>query len=354
MHKNKFQTTTMDIKFIILILFFGFQSRSQILLSEFIFDKAPFTSCHASTIVNLPGDELLVAWFGGTQEGNADVAIWYSKKSKGSWSVPLTLAKENNTPCWNPVLFYTPDSTLWFYYKYGTHPSIWSAARKYSTDHGLTWSATEYLPAGVYGPIRAKPLVLQNGVVVSGTSVESYRNWAVWIERSTDLGKSFNKIGPISIPRISSLKDNGDGANDWGHTHGIIQPSIIAMDDKHLRLYARSTNDIGKIVAADSYDEGLTWTQGHTIEVKNPNSGIDAVTLNDGRILLIYNNTTEGRSPLNIAVSKDGTNFTMLHTLENTPGKEFSYPNIIQTPDGLIHITYTWQREKIKHVVIKI
>ncbi len=298
----------------------------------------------------------MVAWFAGTAEGNQDVAIWYSKKMDTQWTTPIVLVRESNTPCWNPVLFYTNDQRLWFYYKYGNHPTTWSAARKYSDDHGVTWSKTEYLPAGLYGPIRAKPLVLANGVVVSGTSVESYHNWAVWVERSTDHGKTFQKIGPITVPDNTAQLETDKGSADdfdWNKTHGIIQPSIVTLSKKHLRLYARSTARTGRIVVADSHDQGKTWTQGRPIQVLNPNSGIDASTLSDGRIILVYNNTAEGRSPLNVAVSKDGEQFKMIYTLEDTPGGEFSYPNVIQSSDGLIHITYTWLRQRIKHVVLK-
>jgi predicted neuraminidase len=330
---------------------------AQIIKSEFIFEQAPFQSCHASTVAELPNGDLMAAWFGGTAEGNADVAIWSSVKSKGQWSAPVELARESNVPCWNPVLFYTKDKVLWFYYKYGTHPTSWSAARRHSNDHGASWSATEYLPAGLYGPIRAKPLVCADGTLVSGTSVESYHQWAVWIERSKDNGKSFIKIGPITVPfkviRTEPADRSSNNAFDWNQTHGIIQPSIVSLDKKHLRLYARSTAETGKIVIADSYDQGMSWTQGRAINVLNPNSGIDALTLQDGRIALVYNNTAEGRSPLNVAISKDGEHFTMLYTLEDTPGEEFSYPSMIQTKDGLIHITYTWKRKCIKHMVIK-
>ncbi len=331
--------------------------------SEFIFETAPFASCHASTIVELPNGDLLAAWFGGTAEGMPDVAIWGSRCSNDKWSEPVELVRERDTPAWNPVYFYTNDQRLWLYYKYGARPSSWSAGRCYSDDQGQTWSAVEHLPAGLYGPIRAKPLVLQDGTVVSGTSVESYRNWAVWIERSTDNGKTFAKIGPITVPEnvndefvnsITSITPNEvPGSDDWSNTTGIIQPSVVSFGGRHLRLYARSTARTGKVCVADSWDNGLTWTHARPIDVPNPNSGIDAVALVDGRVVLIYNNTDSGRSPLNLAVSRDGEKFTMFYALENTPGGEFSYPNVIQGADGDLHLTYTWNRLKIRYVKFK-
>ena len=166
---------------------------------EFIFTSPPFASCHASTVVESPKGDLLVAWFGGSKEGHPDVAIWGARRTGHRWSAPFELVREPEIASYNPVLFYTADQCLWLYYKFGPHPTGWTAGRCYSNDHGQTWSPPEHLPAGVYGPIRAKPLVMEDGTVVSGTSVETYRSWACWIERSTDDGKSWVKLGPITV-----------------------------------------------------------------------------------------------------------------------------------------------------------
>lgn len=313
-------------------------------LSEFVFDSAPFPSCHASTVVELPNGDLLSAWFGGAGEGKPDVAIWASRRAGGKWTEPVEMVRERETPCWNPVLFHTKDGRLWLYYKFGTSPSQWTAGRKVSADHGKSWSAAEHLPAGIYGPIRAKPLVMEDGTIVSGSSVESYRSWAAWIERSTDGGKTFSRIGPITVP------GDGGGSDDGKSTRGLIQPSVISLGGKKLRMYARSTQNIGRVCVADSTDGGVTWTEAHPLDVVNPNSGIDAVALRDGRVVLVYNNTVKGRSPLNLAVSRDGEKFTMFHTLEDAAGEEFSYPNVIQGKYGDLHIIYTWRRKKIRYV----
>ena len=147
----------------------------------------------------------------------------------------------------------------------------------------------------------------------------------------------------------SKIPKEVPGSNDWKFTSGIIQPSVISLGGKHLRLYARSTARMGKICVAASSDAGKTWTQARPLDLPNPNSGLDAVRLKDGRVVLIYNHTNSGRTPLNLAVSKDGEHFKMFAVLENEPG-EYSYPAIIQGGDGSLYMTYTWNRKKIKFV----
>ena len=312
--------------------------------SEFIFVGAPFKSCHASTIVELRNRELLAAWFGGTAEGNSDVAIWASRRTSSGWSAPFQLVREPNTPTWNPVLFHSKDGLLWLYYKFGAGPSTWKASRISSTDDGKTWSQPERLPDGILGPIKDKPLVLDDGTIVSGSSVETPKAWEVWIERSTNNGVTWTRSGPIGMSKQPQFSGPST-------PYGIIQPAIVSLGGKHLRFYARSTSNIGFICVADSSDGGVTWTEARKTNIPNPNSGIDALKLHDGRIILVYNNTRTGRSPLNLGVSTDGEHFKMFATLESEPG-EFSYPAIIQGSDGDLQITYTWNRTRIKYVHI--
>ncbi|MGO9262843.1 MAG: sialidase family protein [Bryobacteraceae bacterium] len=311
---------------------------------EFVADPSPTPSCHASTVVELANGDLLAAWFGGTAEGAQDVAIWMARRTSIGWAQPVEAAREPNIATYNPVLFHSADGILWLYYKFGPHPDSWSAARKSSRDEGATWSAIEHLPAGLYGPIRAKPLVLANGTILSGTSVESYGAWACWIERSTDNGRTWTRHGPIAAPAALAAAPPRPG-----QSYGIIQPSLIDLGNRHIRLYARSTTQIGRICQSDSLDDGITWSEVKTTGLPNPNSGIDVVRLKDGRLVMVYNNTTSGRTPLNLAVSADGQMWKMFHELENTPG-EYSYPALIQSRSGDLLITYTWRRQKVRFV----
>ena len=336
-------------------------------VAEFIYQpgSAPFPECHASTIVTLAQGELLAAWFGGTHERAPDVAIYTARWSNGAWSKPVEVAREKTgdkgVPTWNPVLFHSHDGKLWLYYKAGDSPGVWSGARISSSDGGRTWSPMERLPAGILGPIREKPLLLPGKVIVSGSSVEAYKTWAAWIERSTDDGQTWKKIGPITVtaaqdkaatpaadPPMDSpeLREKDKAPREF---EGIIQPAVVSLGAHHLRLYARSRTLAAKIVVADSHDDGLTWSPTHFIDLPNNNSGIDAIALRDGRVVLIFNDTTRGRSPLNLAVSRDGEHFRVFATLEQGAG-EYSYPAIIQSPAGDLEMTYTWHRVSIKHV----
>jgi predicted neuraminidase len=338
---------------------------------EFVFEpgSTSFPECHASTVVVLKGGELMAAWFGGTKEGAPDVAIWGSRRVAGKWSAPVELEREKGIPSWNPVLFHTADGRLWLYYKVGPSPGTWSAGRMYSDDEGRTWSKEERLPAGLLGPIRAKPLVLADGTgaagtIVSGSSVEAHESWAAWIERSTDNGLTWVKIGPITVPRqvdeaeppapepppgSISLAPGSDAKPLARKYEGIIQPSVVWLGGKHLRLYARSRTLAAKIATADSFDNGLTWTQARFLALPNNNSGIDAIRLKDGRIVMIFNNTSNGRTPLNLAVSRDGEHFTVFATLEDAVG-QYSYPALVEAADGGLEMTYTWKRLTIKYV----
>ena len=203
---------------------------------------------------------------------------------------------------------------------------------KTSDDGGSTWSAPRRLPAGFLGPIKNKPVQLPNGDILSPSSGED-NGCRVHFERSRDLGETWEKIGPV---------------ND-GVEIAAIQPSILFHKDRRLQAVGRTVQ--GRIFQVWSEDNGATWGKMTLSDLPNPNSGIDALTLKDGRQLLVYNHTTNGRTPLNVAVSEDGQVWQAALVLETLPG-EYSYPAVIQSSDGLVHVTYTWKRQRIKHAVI--
>lgn len=308
---------------------------------EFVADPMPTAQCHASTVVELANGDLLAAWFGGTRESAPDVAIWMARRTSAGWEKPLEMVREPEIATYNPVLFEGGAGMLWLYYKFGPQPGLWTAGRRLSPDEGKTWSPVEHLPAGLIGPVRAKPLVLSNGVILAGSSVESYSSWASWVARSEDHGVTWRQIGPIAAAGLSA------GGLKNGQASGIIQPSLVDLGGGHVRLYVRSTKDIGRICEADSTDSGFTWGPVRKTQLPNPNSGIDAVRMRDGRLAMIYNDTTEGRTPLSLALSADGETWTKWRDLETGAG-EYSYPALVQARNGDLVMSYTWRREKIK------
>jgi len=308
-----------------------------ILKSEFIYETAPFPSCHASTIVETRGGGLVCAFFGGTAERNPDVGIWLSRLVNGKWTPPVEVANgvespSTRYPTWNPVLFQPKTGPLLLFYKVGPSPSTWRGMIMNSSDDGRTWSQPRSLPAGVLGPIKNQPVQLPNGDILSPSSTE-HDGWQVHFERSSDGGKTWTTAPPV---------------ND-GKDVQAIQPTILIHKDGRLQALCRTKS--GRIFTTSSEDSGKTWGRLEPTELPNPSSGIDAVTLRDGRHLLVYNHSAT-RSPLNVAVSNDGKNWQAALTLEDSNIGQYSYPTVIQSNDGLVHVTYTWRRERIKHVVI--
>jgi predicted neuraminidase len=320
--------------------------QNAVVKSEFIYETAPFPSCHASTIVETKSG-LVAAWFGGTAERNPDVCIYVSRNENGHWTAPVEVANgvgfaTNRFPCWNPVLFQPRTGPLLLFYKVGPSPALWWGMMTVSGDDGKTWSKPQRLPDGILGPIKNKPVQLANGDVLCASSMEGTGGWRVHFERTGDLGRTWQATGPV---------------ND-GKEIGAIQPGILFYPGGKLQALGRTRQ--GKIFQIWSDDGGRTWGKMTLTSLPNPDSGTDAVTLKDGRQLLVYNHNTrdktsnKGRSPLNIAVSKDGETWQAALILEDDPAAPsgFAYPAVIQTSDGLVHITYTWKRERIKHVVI--
>lgn len=302
-----------------------------ILLSEFVYDEAPFPSCHASTLVESEG-RLVASWFGGRHEGARDVAIYVARRGADGWSAPRRAADGEGRPCWNPVLFQPAEGPLLLFYKVGHEIVNWTGMMATSDDGGETWSEPRRLPDGILGPIKNKPLQLSDGSILCGSS-EERDGWRVHFERTPDLSRTWTRTPGLNDPEEI----------------GAIQPSILPLEGRALRAVGRTRQ--GRLFALDSPDEGATWGPMRLLDAPNPNSGTDALRLRDGRFLLVYNDTPQGRSPLNVALSDDAETWRSVLDLETAPG-EYSYPAAIQTADGLVHVAYTWNRVKIRHVVI--
>jgi len=303
----------------------------------FPLEGRPTPGCHASTIEQARNGQIIAAWFAGADEGEDDVGIWVSRLEDGRWSKPVEVANgvmsvQMRYPCWNPVLFQPKEGPLVLFFKVGPTPRGWWGEWTTSKDAGKTWTPQRRLPPQVMGPIKNKPIQLDDGRILCPSSSE-HQGWQAHVEVTRDL-KDWEVIGPL---------------ND-GKDIGVIQPTILTYPNGRLQMLCRTRRE--RFVAQSwSQDSGKTWTPFEATTLPNPNSGIDAVTLADGRQLLVFNNTPKGRTPLNVAVSTDGSQWKVVVTLEDQPG-EYSYPAVIQSDDGLVHITYTYWRQSIKHVVL--
>jgi alpha-L-rhamnosidase len=131
-----------------------------------------------------------------------------------------------------------------------------------------------------------------------------------------------------------------------------IQPSLLTLADGSLKALCRTKN--GRLAITTSHDGGETWSKVELTDLPNNNSGIDAVTMKDGRHVIVYNpvSVTPGeemgaRTPLVIAISSDGDHWSDKLTLEDDDLGEYSYPAVIQGQNGNLYCTYTWHRQRI-------
>ena len=331
--------------------------------SELIFDLTtrPTPQCHASTIVETPTG-IVAAWFAGTHEKNHDVGIWISRHVNGRWIEPVEVVNGVQSmnvryPCWNPVLFQPKDGPLMLFYKVGPDPTTWWGMLTTSYDGGHTWSwpvklGEHFVIGHLLGPVKNKPIQLADGTIICPSSTEAFneakteRYWKIHFEVSRDSGKTWDVVGPINN----------------GIDFDTIQPSILTYPNGDLQLLCRTRQQV--VGQSWSKDGGRSWSPIEATHLPNPNAGTDAVTLKDGRQLLVYNHSTRsgnrqdntfrnGRQILNVALSQDGKHWNTVLTLENESNDAgYSYPAVIQTDDGMVHITYTWRRLNIKHVII--
>lgn len=311
--------------------------KPEVLSSGFIYESAPFPSCHASTLLETP-DGILAAWFGGTYERHPDVAIYTSLRKNGNWSPPAEAAngienKDFRNPTWNPVLHRKADGEIILFYKEGPNPREWWGLYKTSTDGGKSWSEAIQTPPGFLGPVKNKTVVLSDGSLMHPSSFETNGVWTTHMEFTDSNLKNWKKV-KVTGPFQS------------------IQPTLLFHGREKLQVLTRTQE--GVIATAWSDDNGKTWTELNSSGLVHNDSGIDGVTLKSGYHLLVCNPIPKGRNKLSLLGSIDGKTWEELLVLEDEPSGEFSYPAIIQAEDGTVHISYTYQRKKIKYVHLRI
>lgn len=307
---------------------------------DFVFgDEVPYEECHASCVVEAPNGDVLATWFAGSKEGENDVGIWLARNTKEGWSTPERVAKVDDTPHWNPVLFVDADKNLHLFFKIGEKIPFWQTYWMHSDDSGKTWSKPVELvegDKGGRGPVRSRPIILEDGAWLAPASTE-LNGWNAFVDRSEDQGKSWARSENFAIDKKKFV---GKGA---------IQPTLWESAPGTVHALLRTTS--GRMGRVDSTDGGKTWSEMYDAGLPNNNSGIDALALKSGRVLLVYNPVEMNwgpRSPLDLAYSDDnGKNWTTIAHLENEPEMEFSYPSMCLTDDG-IAVTYTWKRKSLR------
>jgi len=326
------------------------------MLKEFVMQNLPTDFCHASTVVALKQGGYMCCWFGGTHEGNPDVAVYGSRRLAGAWSKPVKLA-DGVEANWNPVLFYRDDGVLQLFYKQGQKIAEWKTYVLLSKDDGLTWSKpVEMLPgdcSGGRGPVRNKPLRLNNGRVLAGGSTE-HGIWQAFADISDDDCKTWHKSSPVAIADLEYEAGEKTAESDIAVStqsffgRGVIQPSLWQDDNGMVHMLLRSSE--GYIYRSDSHDAGETWSNAYPLSLPNNNSGLDLVRAPfDGELYLLCNPVAANwgvRSPMSLFKSTDnGCTWRRLYDFA-VEKNEFSYPAIIAEAEGLT-LTFTWKRENI-------
>jgi alpha-L-rhamnosidase len=254
-----------------------------------------------------------------------------------------------------------PNGELWLFFKIGSSVSDWTGWLAKSKDGGKTWSDKEPLGydaegRAYLGPIKNKPELIGNRLLCpSSTEDNGWRFHMEILDLSDGLWKTDKPVSELNwkyIPVESTEAVKTD--DNERHPIDCIQPSILKLKDGRLQVLMRTHN--ARLATSFSSDGGNTWTPVTLSEVENNQSGTDAVTLADGRHVLIYNNfetlplTKKGvRTPCSIALSDDGTHWHHVLTLEDSPIDQYSYPAIIQGRDGTLHCIYTWRRQRVAY-----
>jgi predicted neuraminidase len=319
--------------------------------SCFIYDSfIDIPSCHSSTLVELTDGNILTAWFGGLEEAHPDAAHYKALflKKQNKFAKAELFWNVTGKSAGNPRLFTDCNNRLWALLPVNEGKWCAGGTRTYccqSSDNGQSWSTPLHIPEldGLLG--KNKPLKMPNGnIVIPVTNENSQTSFAVIFDPNKNTWKRSKEI---SI----------------GENIRCIQPTLVLLANGKIMGLLRT--NIGNIWQSYSTDGGYTWSKPQKTELPNNNSGIDALKLTSGEIILAYNDTNneKERTPLSIAVSRDeGKTWGEKFILESEVG-EFSYPAVIQSSDSSIHITYTYllgprntsgrNGTHIKHVILK-
>ncbi len=328
-------------------------SREPVYLESFINDEIDGIQCHASSITSAGKNRMVSVWYAGTREGAKDVALYISffDEKKNSWTAPGVLINREDSSgelkryvkkIGNPVIFSDRKDRLYLFY---STVSIggWSGTSinyKISLDRGTTWTASRKMVLSPFlnltNNVKNKGIVLDDGSIVLPVYHEFIKKYSQMVRIQPDTYEIEYKITKAT------------------HEHKAIQPSILPNEKRGLVAFFRNMDrDERKyILMAESSDLGHTWTALQNTTLPHPNSGFDMIMLSNGSYLGSINKAFHNRDNLTLVISSDrGRTWKELKVIENNPDNEYSYPSISRSDRGLLHITYTYERKRIKHIV---
>jgi len=327
--------------------------------NSFINTGSKSSMVHVGSLCELSDGALGAVWYGGTREGAKDVAIFFSTRPSGldrPWSTPeIIVDRESATKelnryvrkVGNPVIFSGPEKRLWLIYVSITVGG-WSGSSlnvKASSNGGLTWTDSHRLTLSPFFNIselvKGRPLPVS---VTEGNENEDHFAVPIYHE----LLGYFPEILWIAFSRTNESffyeKTRMAGGSSF------IQPSIAPLNTRSAKAFYRCRSPYRHISSARTDDGGKTWSKPEFLDLPNPDSAVDALPLGQNRILMAFNDSSNNREILQLAVSNDqGINWIRIYTLEKSDHEEFSYPYMIRGRNGLIHLVYTWKRKRIKH-----
>ena len=303
-------------------------------------------SAHAAALAELADGRIAAAWFAGTREGAADVAVWYATLGAVGWTAPRAIATREGTAAatlayarkvGNPVLYAESERLhLWFV---SVALGGWAGSmlnHAVSSDGGASWSPPTRLQTSPFLNIstlgRAPPVALADGGLGLPVYHEFIAKHGEWLRLAPD-GRILDKVRMVQERRA-------------------LQPAVAVFDERRAFAILRDAGPgPGRIRAATSDDGGEHWPAATALPLPNPNSSVALLRLQSGR-LLIAGNGASGRNQLLLWLSDDaGKTWHTAATVESDadPQAEFSYPALLQARDGRIHLAYTWRRQGIKH-----
>jgi predicted neuraminidase len=307
---------------------------------------------HVGSICEMADGRLAACWYGGSREGARDTAIYLAVRAPGefiSWSEPRVIVDRRSASrelrryvkkVGNPLIFTDSEDRLWLIYV-TIAVGGWSGSSlnlKISNDGGRSWTPSTRLTLSpllnVSELVRNNPVQMSDGTLAVPIYHECLGRFPeiLWIEAE---GGQFS----VRKSRIAGGRS-------------FIQPSIVALDPRGAAAFFRGCSDERAVGMATTTDAGATWSEPQHLALPNPDAAVNALLLSGGRILLAFNESPRGRENLQLALSSDGgLTWRRVERIEEGKGEEFSYPYMIRDSHGRIHLTYTWRRKRIKHVV---